>query len=87
MEKPIERLVEAPDVLEPPAQDRTEHIARLKEVGDWLQVHGESIYGTRGGPVTPRPWGVTTKKGRTVYVHVLDLQDTSLLVPPVGGTV
>ncbi len=71
----------------PNGKIQTEHIARLKEVGDWLQVHGESIYGTRGGPVTPRPWGVTTKKGRTVYVHVLDWQDTSLLVPPVGGTV
>ena len=34
--------------------------------------HGESIYGTRGGPVTPRPWGVTTQKGDAVYVHLLD---------------
>ena len=43
--------------------------------------HGESIYGTRGGPVTPRPWGVTTQKGDTVYVHLLDWDDAVLSLP------
>ena len=71
----------------PDGKIQPEHSARLKEVGEWLAVHGESIYGTRGGPVTPRPWGVTTKKGNTVYVHVLNWQDQSLLVPSVGGPV
>ena len=71
----------------PDGRIQPEHSARLREVGDWLQSHGESIYGTRGGPVPPRPWGVTTKKGSTVYVHVLNWQDTSLLVPSVGGPV
>jgi len=71
----------------PNGKIQPEHIARLKEVGEWLAVHGESIYGSRGGPVTPRPWGVTTKKGSTVYVHVLNWQDPSLLVPSVGGPV
>ena len=71
----------------PNGKIQPEHSARLKEVGEWLAVHGESIYGSRGGPVTPRPWGVTTKKGSTVYVHVLNWQDASLLVPSVGGPV
>ena len=71
----------------PNGKIQPEHSARLKEVGEWLAVHGESIYGSRGGPVTPRPWGVTTKKGSTVYVHVLNWQDQSLLVPSVGGPV
>ena len=71
----------------PDGRIQPEHQARLKEVGEWLAVHGESIYGTRGGPVTPRPWGVTTKKGNTVYVHVLNWQDQQLLVPSVGGPV
>jgi alpha-L-fucosidase len=48
---------------------------------------GESIYGTRGGPLSPRPWGVTTRKGNTVYVHVLDWPDGALLVPPLGAAV
>ena len=70
----------------PNGKIQPEHSARLKEMGDWLAMHGESIYGTRGGPVTPRPWGVTTQKGNTVYVHVLDWQDQSLLVPLGGRT-
>ncbi len=71
----------------PDGRIQPEHVKRLEEVGGWLKVHGESIYGTRGGPVSPRPWGVTTKKGSTVYVHVLNWQDSTLLVPPVGGAV
>lgn len=60
---------------------------RLKEMGAWLGQYGESIYGTRGGPVGPRPWGVTTAKGSTVYVHVLDWPDRALVIPPVGKKV
>ncbi len=37
--------------------------------------NGETVYGTRGGPMPPRPWGVTTHKGNRVFVHVLDWQD------------
>jgi alpha-L-fucosidase len=55
---------------------------RLGGVGAWLARHGESIYGTRGGPVPPRPWGVTTQKPDTVYVHVLDWSDPELALPP-----
>lgn len=58
-----------------------EFVTRLKDIGSWLSKNGESIYGTRGGPITPRPWGVTTQKGRTVYVHVLDWPDPMLLIP------
>jgi alpha-L-fucosidase len=71
----------------PNGKIQQEHQDRLRDVGRWLQVHGESVYGTRGGPVTPRTWGVTTRKGNTVYVHVLNWQDASLLIPPVGGTI
>ena len=58
-----------------------EFVERLAEVGDWLEKNGESVYGTRGGPITPRPWGVTTHKGNRIYVHVLDWPDKVLAVP------
>jgi len=29
--------------------------ARLREIGDWLRIHGESVHGTRGGPFEPEP--------------------------------
>jgi alpha-L-fucosidase len=56
----------------PNGRIQPEFETRLREVGAWLQRYGESIYGTRGGPVAPRPWGVTTRKGNTVFVHILD---------------
>jgi alpha-L-fucosidase len=62
-------------------------VSRLKEMGVWLGKNGESVYGTRGGPITPRPWGVTTQKGATVYAHVLDWPDPVLPIPRLPKTV
>ena len=56
-------------------------VERLRAVGAWLAVHGASVYGTRGGPVPPRPWGVTTQRGDSVFVHVLDWKDPELSLP------
>ena len=64
-----------------------EHVERLKQVGEWLGRNGESIYGTRGGPIAPHAWGVTTRKGNRVYVHVLDATDPVLVIPPLGRKV
>lgn len=61
-----------------------EFVERLDAMGAWLRVNGESIYGTRGGPVTPRSWGVTTTKGNTVYVHVLSDTDRAVVLPDFG---
>lgn len=54
---------------------------RLQAIGEWMKVYGETIYGTRGGEITPRDWGVTTRKGDKLYVHVLNLQDKGLFLP------
>jgi len=68
----------------PNGQIQPEHIQRLQEMGAWLQQYGETIYGTQGGPLSARDWGVTTQKGNKVYVHVLDWNDESLLIPAWG---
>ena len=31
-------------------------LERLAEVGEWMKVYGETIYGTRGGCIAPHPW-------------------------------
>ncbi len=46
-------------------------VERLIQIGEWLSKNGESIYGTRGGPWKPSEQIVSTRKGSTVYVHVL----------------
>jgi alpha-L-fucosidase len=68
----------------PNGQIQPEHAQRLREMGTWLQEYGETIYGTKGGPLTPRDWGVTTMKGNKVYVHILDWSDESLVLPSWG---
>ena len=60
---------------------------RLRAVGEWLHSYGASVYNTRGGPVSPRPWGVTTQRGDSVFVHVLDWPDRLLAIPLVGRRV
>ena len=40
-----------------------------------------AIYGTRGGDVAPHPWGVSTRKGDRLFIHVLDLKDNTLYIP------
>lgn len=64
-----------------------EAVERLEALGKWTAAYGSSIYGTRAGPVPPRPWGATTQRGDTVYVHVLDWRDRLLSLPPLGAPV
>ena len=56
-------------------------VERLKQMGEWLSVYGETIYGTRNGEVAPHDWGVSTRKGDKLYIHILDLEDRGLFVP------
>jgi len=49
-------------------------LERLKDIGIWMKLHGESIYNTTRGE--EYKWGVTTRKGQTIYLHVLEDTDT-----------
>jgi alpha-L-fucosidase len=70
----------------PNGKIQPEFVATLKEIGTWLGKNGETVYGTRGGPVGPRSWGVTTQKGNKLFVHNL-VRETHLLIPDFGRRV
>ena len=61
--------------------------ARFREIGRWMKEYGGSIYGTRGGPFRSGPWGVTTHKENTVYVHVLNWPGEKVMLPPIEAKV
>jgi alpha-L-fucosidase len=71
----------------PNGKIQPEFISTLKEVGNWMEKYGETIYGTRGGPVSPRTWGVMTQKSNKIYVHLLSPEDNNLLIPDFGKKV
>ncbi len=59
---------------------------RLREMGKWLEKYGYTIYGTRGGPFKPTDWGVSTRKGNKIYLHVLKWSGNSpkIILPDIG---
>lgn len=71
----------------PNGEIQPEFIATLKEIGKWIGDYGETIYGTHGGPVPPKTWGVTTYKGNKVFVHILNHEGNNLLLPDFGKKV
>lgn len=71
----------------PNGKIQQEFVDTLRVVGKWLNQYGKSIYGTRGGPVSPQDWGVTTQKDKSVYVHILNLEQSTLTLPSFEGKV
>ncbi len=58
-----------------------DQVARLKEMGGWLQKNGESIYGTNGGPYLPGRNIASTRKGNVVYLHILNWKNNMVTLP------
>lgn len=56
----------------PNGKIQTKHQSSLRAIGDWLKKNGKTIYGTRKGPIPPNDNYVSTQKGKTVYLHLLN---------------
>jgi len=61
-------------------------IERLQSIGKWMDVNGESIYGTEASPFFKLPWGRCTSrktdKGSILYLHVFNWPENQLLRVP-----
>lgn len=68
----------AEGVIPPPSAER------LRAMGDWLRVNGESVYGTRPGPIQGLDWCRGTMKGNTLYLHVFNWPADGVLRLPTG---
>ena len=61
-------------------------VSRLEEIGEWLDQYGETIYGTRGGPIQPGPWGASTCQENKVYLFIMQwpADDQPVTLPALG---
>ncbi|MCF8225912.1 MAG: alpha-L-fucosidase [Bacteroidales bacterium] len=59
------------------------NVRTLTEMGEWMDIYGETVYGTRGGPVEG-DWGTTTVMDDRIYIHVLSNDKKELEIPLQG---
>lgn len=71
----------------PNGKIQEEHVKSLKSMGKWLENYGETIYGTRQGPVPPGSEMVSTLKDEIIYLHLLDDQTETYLIPDFQGKI
>ena len=66
-----------------------EFVDTLKEIGDWMKINGQSIYGTRGNVIKRQDWGVVTAKDKTWYAHIIKTPKDSayIFIPEVKNKI
>lgn len=55
-------------------------LARLKEIGQWMNKYGETFYATTAGDFEAQEWGTSTRKGNRLFLHVLSPTGSEIVV-------
>ena len=68
---------------------RSEETKLAKEIGDWMKINKEAIYGTSHSTVQKQDWGYFTQKGNKLYMCVFNRPINNLLKIeiPKGGII
>lgn len=59
----------------------------LGEMGDWMRLHGRSIYGAGPSAFTPPPDGRYTQRGDRLYLHLFSWPPQHVHLPDLAGKV
>lgn len=54
----------------------------LSGIGSWMKLYGDTIYATTRSHFLELPWGRSTTKDRTLFLHVFDWPRDGMLVVP-----
>lgn len=57
----------------------------LSEVGAWMKVNNEAIYGTTASPFQALDWGYCTQKPGKLYLHVFDVPTSGKITVPLSN--
>ncbi len=60
---------------------------RMRGIGEWMTVYGESVYGTGATGIPEQSWGVTTRNDDCIYLHLIEpLEGVESIYLPLGPT-
>jgi alpha-L-fucosidase len=71
----------------PTGEIEARQVKRLAEMGRWLGSFGKTVYATRGGPYRPGAWGASTRRDKTIYLHLMRWADGAVTLPALPARV
>ena len=65
----------------PNGEIENRQVERLKEMGEWVSINQDAVYGTRGGPWLPTKKLASTHKENRIFLYLLEEPGKSISLP------